>query len=188
MLSALEAAGICQGRIQLPAIWDALAAWLHDPVADVEPANDRRFFYLSHAPAGIDPIREAVFAGEPPRAIAGVGLICIEFGREFVCRTGPNARRGLGRAALTLWYEAGPAWEPLRETPEWIELGVSTCNYDWSADGRNPTWLTSELERSPVFEIASSERALAITVGFSDEHARGPDDVVIVASRRPSGS
>jgi hypothetical protein len=110
--------------------------------AGAREADDRRFFSLSHAPAAVDPTRETVFAGEPPTAIAG---------RD-------------GSVALTLWYAAGPAWEPLRETADWIELGVSTCNYDWSADGRDPTWLTSKLERSPVFRIASSERALAMTV------------------------
>jgi hypothetical protein len=130
LLSALEAAGVREGRIRLPAVWDALAAWLHDPVADVEPANDRRFFYLSSAPAAIDRRRETVFAGEPPPAIAGLDLICIEFGREFVRRTGPNSARALGSTAVTLWYEARPPWEPLRATPEWIELGVSTCHYD----------------------------------------------------------
>jgi hypothetical protein len=47
--------------------------------------------------------------------------------------------------------------------------------------------LTSELERSPVFKIASSKHALAMTVGFRDGNADGPDDVVIVASRPTSG-
>jgi hypothetical protein len=186
LLAALEAAGVRRGRIELPAIWKALAAWLHGPVGDVEPPDDRRFFYLSFAPAGVDPTGHT-FAGEPPTAIAGRDLICIEFGREFVRRTGPHSTRLLGSAGLALWYEAGPAWDPLRETPEWIELGVSTCHYDWSADGRRPTSLTSKLERSPVFDIASSERARVMTLWFRDENANGPD-VVIVASRPTSDS
>lgn len=188
LLAALEAVGVREGRIQLPAIWDALATWLEDPVADVEPRHDRRFFYLSHAPAAIDPDRETVFAGAPPTAIAGLDLVCIEVGREFSRRIGPDSTRLRGSAGLTLWYEAGPAWDPLRETPDWIELGVSTCNYDWSADGRQPTWLTSQIKRSPVFDIASSESACAMTIEFNDENADGPEDVVIVAARPTGGS
>lgn len=186
--AALQAAGVREGRIQLRVFWDALAAWLHDPVAEVEPTDDRRFFYLSSAPAAVDPTIDTVFAGEPPTTLAGRDLICLEFGREFSRRTGPHSRRRLGGAGLTLWYDAGLAWDPLRETPEWIELGVSTCNYDWSADGRRPTSLTSKIARSPVFNIASSERARAMIMWSNDANANGPEDVVIVASRPTSGS
>jgi hypothetical protein len=134
LFAALDAVGVREGRVQLPAIWGALTSWWVEPVADVAPSDDRRFFYLSQAPAGVDSFHDTVFAGQPPSAIAALNLICLEFSRDFVRRSSPRHLTGLGGAGITLWYQSAPIWDSLRATPEWIDLGISTPSYDWSAD------------------------------------------------------
>jgi hypothetical protein len=169
--------------VQLPAIWDALTSWWLEPVSDVVPSGDRRFFYLSQAPADVDAATTSVFAGRPPAAIAALDLVCLEFSRDFVRWTRPNHGVGLGGAAVALWYESTPVWESLRTTPDWIDLGLPTPNYDWATDGRDPARLIAQIEQAPVFTIASTEPALTLTMGYADEHGDGPDEVVSIASR-----
>jgi hypothetical protein len=181
LFAALDAVGVREGRVQLRTIWDALCSWWVEPLAEVAPSDDRRCFYLSQAPAGVDP-KETVFAGAPPSAIASLDLVCLEFSRDFVQRTGPHSATGLGGAGVTLWYRFTPIWDSLRATPEWIDLGISTPSYDWSTAGRDAAWLIEQIERAPVFAIASAEPALALTMGYSNERADGPDDVVVVAT------
>jgi hypothetical protein len=138
--------------------------------------------YMSSAPAVLERAGSS-FAGEPPSAITGADLVCIELGRRFDRRVSATDTVGLRGAWVTLWYGAGPAWEPMRERPDWIDSGVSTPNFDWAADGRDPASLTTALERSPIFEIASRERVLALTIAWRDGNADGPDELVVLRPR-----
>jgi hypothetical protein len=180
LLDALEAAGVAAGNLHFLAIWGQLAGWLQEPAVDVEPAEDCQDFYLSQTPATVDDA-DTPFSGESPVEIAGQDLICVEFGRRFARRVGPFSTVGLGGATVTLWYLGGPAWRSLRETPEWIDMGPATCNYDWSTTAETPDVLVRALEPAPVLAICSAQSPLALTASYTDENANGPDPLVVIA-------
>ncbi len=128
------------------------------------------------APASPEP-DEGVFAGEPPDAVAGRDLVCVELARQFKRRIDPGRTQGLGGVGLTLWYAAGAAWAPARATEGWIEWGAHTSNLDWSSTGQDVAGFASALERSPAFRVAAAQRALALTVGTGE-----PDDLLVLGS------
>ena len=181
LLTGLERVGLRSGRVDLPTVWPVVADWWRTPVTDVAPENDLRECLLSLAPAVHDP-NATIFAGSPAREVAGQELMSLEFSRAFVRRTGPNATVGLdGGAGLSVWYQAGPARERLRHSPEWIDMGPSTPNFDASGDGRATERLITALETSAMFEVALALPTLALV--FVDD---GADDLVIPARRVPS--
>jgi len=180
-LDGLASAGTLAGAIDLPLVWPILSAWWRIPVVGVAPEDDEFEFLLSIAPAGA--IRgKGLFADEPPPAIAGVDLVQIDFGREFVHRTGPGSSIGLpGGVAVTLWYAVGPAWAKVPEqTDEWIDLGLSTPHIDDHSHGGRLSGYMERLERSAAFQTAWRERARALRLAFDDR-----DDVLVVGRGSP---
>jgi hypothetical protein len=95
LLTGLERVGLRSGRVDLPTVWPVVADWWRMPVTDVAPENDLCECLLSLAPAVHHP-NATIFAGSPPREIAGQDLMSLEFSR--------------GRAGLSVWYQAGRAW------------------------------------------------------------------------------
>ena len=176
LVAMLDPLGFRSGRIDLPAIWPAIAAWMRLSAADVAPAGDERTFYLSRAPVGA----EGTFAGAPPAQIAAVDLICIELGRDF-SSVQPGRRERLGSVGVTLWYADGEPWEALPGMPGWIDLGPSTPNVDAFARGDDVEWFTEWISASPVLAVASHEAALA--AALSD----GVSDPLIVVADTRSG-
>jgi hypothetical protein len=169
---SLEAGGCRSGRIDLPVIWPAVAAWWRTPITGVAPEDDWRTVYISEKPVDADPSQITVFAGHPPDAIADRDLLRLDFERSFQDRAG-------GGAGLTLWYEASAGWDSPRTRPGWDEAGVSTPNVDWSSfsyDGDIERFI-AELEQDELFAIASAERALALY--FSDD--RGDEELDVLA-------
>lgn len=168
----------------MPVIWPALAEWCRTPVDDVAPEDDERSFLLSVAPARAEP-NASVFAGEPPSAIAGVELVCLEFERTFkrITETGDRERLD-GGAAVVLWYEWGPAWDDLRGRSDWNGLGPSTPEIDEFADGRRVESLIEFIETaSGVLELAAHEPARALVLVGDDP----PDLVVLGHADRAGG-
>jgi hypothetical protein len=174
LLAAVDPLGFHAGRIDLPLLWPAVKTWLLDPATDVTPSEDERNFYLSNAPGD----GTHSFAGTPPAPIAGRDLICIELGRELRIRD----RADVG---LVLWYADGPAWEPLSTADDWIAVGPGTPHIDAFINGDNPSWLTTYIETSLAFAVASQQRALAVEI--ADGVA---DNLVVLAAATvgPGGS
>jgi hypothetical protein len=152
LVARLDRVGFRSGRAGLTEVWPAVADWWRTPLADAAPEDDRLVCLLSQAPARAE-AGAGAFAGSPPPEIAGRDLMCLEFGREFG-----------GDAGVTLWYEAGPAWEPLTRTSWWIAEGPSTPHLDAFGDGQDPARLIAWLEASGVLQVASSLPALAVVV------------------------
>lgn len=171
LLALLDPLGFRSGRIDLPAIWPAVAARMCRPASDVAAEGDERTFHLSRAPAGA----EDTFAGAPPDPIAAVDLICLELGRTF-STVQPVRRHQLGSVGVTLWYADGEPWEGLRGMPGWIDTGASTPNVDAFARGDDVEWFTTWIRASPVFAVASREAALAAALSDS-----ASDPLVVVA-------
>jgi hypothetical protein len=180
LLAALDQVGFRSERIDLPAIWPAIASWWRAPAGDVADEDDRRTFYMALRPAAVP--SGSSFAGDPPTAIAGVDLVCLEFVRQLVTRMDATAMVGTGdSAAVTLWYRADPSWERLRRSSSWIELGPSTPSLDWVACGRNVEWLIFAIEQSAVFDVASGQRALALEIAGD-----GAENLVVLANDGPA--
>jgi hypothetical protein len=163
------------GRIDLADVWPVLKAWWSTPVTDLAASEEEDFmFLLSLAPARYDP-RETIFAGQPPPAIAGRELVCLDFVRQFKERLDPIRSMGIsGGAAVTLWYGYDRAWRELRERSDWIEMGASTPQLDAFARG-DPAPLIQYVEAdSGVLEAAARQRALALVAfdGEGDERLR----------------
>ena len=119
LLAALDQVGFRSEPIDLPAIWPAIASWWRAPAGDVADEDDRRTFYMALRPAAVP--SGSSFAGDPPSAIAGVDLVCLEFVRQLVTRMDATAMVGTGdSAAVTLWYRAHPSWERLRRSSSWV--------------------------------------------------------------------
>ena len=183
LLTGLERVGLRSGCVDLATVWPVVADWWRTPATDVAPEDDLRECLLSLAPAVRDP-NATVFAGPPPREIAGQELMSLEFSRQFAESTGPNATVGLdGGAGLSLWYRAGGAWERLRHGPDWIDMGPSTPNFDASGDGRELERLITAVETSAMFEVALAQPTLPLV--FADDAA---DDLVIPPGSRAERS
>ena len=161
------------GRIDLPAVWPALAAWWSTPVTDLAAFQEEGFtFLLSLAPERAHP-NAAIFAGQPPAALAGRELVRLDFERDFHERTGPISRARIsGGASASFWYAYDAAWQRLRERSDWLELGYSTPQIDAFAPGPDPTNLIRYIEdESELLEVTALQPALALIVvdGDGDE-------------------
>jgi hypothetical protein len=159
LLALLAPLGFRSGRIDLPVVWPAIAAWMCRSASEVSPEGDERTFYLSHAPVGA----AGTFAGAPPDHIAAIDLICIELGRAFSA-VQPGRRQQLVSVGVTLWYADGEPWESLAGMPGWIDMGPSTPNIDGFARGDDVGWFTDWIRASPAYAVASRETALAAAV------------------------
>lgn len=166
LLAVLGPLGFRTGRIDLPALWPAISAWLREPASDVAPEGDERSFYLSRVPRDA-PL--SAFAGAPPAPIAGQDLVCLDFGRAFK-RADDGTSTQLGSVGVVLWYPDGPPWEALSAMPEWIAAEPSTPHVDAFARGEDAGWLTRWIETSPVFAVAAGETALAAEITDEDEN------------------
>jgi hypothetical protein len=173
LLAALDPLGFRDGRIDLPLLWPAVKAWLLEPATDVQADGDERSFYLSRAPGdGTD-----AFAGAPPPAIAGQDLVCIDVGRTFNVRDGIRSFQQ-GDIGLVLWYPDGPVWDPLAAEDGWIEAGPGTPHIDAFTRGDDPASLTSYIEHSLAFTIASRQHPLAAEIADSAFH----DNLLVLAA------
>lgn len=121
--------------------------------------------------------KEPVFAGGPPEPIAGRELVCLELGREFCERTGPNSRTGIGGGAgVVFWYAYNTNWQRLRERSDWIEMGFGTPQIDESNLSRSRAELIDYIDgESGVLETAAQQPALALVVGDAG------DDLLCIA-------
>jgi hypothetical protein len=168
--SALESLGVREGQIELPILWPAIARWWSTPIEDLGPnEEDNLAFLLSLSPARRDE-HDTVFAGAPPRTLAGRELVCLEFERSFSVRLGPTRSRVIGGGGgLAFWYEYGPSWRSLRERASWIELGYSTPQLDASSFGSDAESLIRYVEQESGVLSAATERALAFEFGGRDD-------------------
>jgi hypothetical protein len=165
LLAALERVGIRDGALDLPLIWPVLAAWLREPLADPEPVEDWRRFYISEIPAA-DP--DGSFAGVLPDALRPPGgdLWCVEISRDFARRTGDGSRETIaGGGGVEAWYADSPAWHALAEVDGWIAMGPGTPHVDWAVAGPD----LQGLERSPFLAVPLAEPVLAVRAGYATE-------------------
>jgi hypothetical protein len=179
LLVALERLGFRDGVIGLPRLWPAIAAWWSTPITDLAGSQEQNLaFLLSLSPANRDE-HDTVFAGEPPGPLVGRELVCLEFERTFSACIGPRSRRRIsGGAAVTFWYEYGPAWQRLRERSSWIELGISTPQLDAIGDGRDPVELVRYVEEDAGVLTVADDKALALTFGGVDDD----EEVVVIGT------
>lgn len=166
LLEALNRIGVRTGQIDLPVLWPAIAAWWSIPVADLGPTGRQLLeFRLSLAPATNDE-GAPVFAGTPPKEIAGNELVRLDFKGNFETVVDRRHQGALsGGATLTLWYAYTNAWKGLRERSNWIELGLSTPQIDMSLglDGDAAEFIQCITE-SGVLSTAAKQPALALSV------------------------
>lgn len=161
LLQTLDRLGVSAGRIDLPDVWPTLAAWWSTPVIDLGPAEvDELGFLLSLAPAAD---QAHVFAGPRPAALTGRELVRLDFERSFhELVDGVGRVRISGGAGISFWYGYDAAWQQLRETSDWIEMGYSTPQIDEFDGGRDPGGLIRYVEGSGVLAAAADQPALAL--------------------------
>jgi hypothetical protein len=173
LTTALEHAGVLDGRVQLSDVWPVVDTWWRRPVMDVDPAEDRRLCLLSRSPADLR-AHDTVFAPSPPVALRGRELVALELARDFYERVDPISTVGLdGSGGVTLWYAATAAWDGLRQTPGWIEARVSTPNFDATGDGT----FGEQLADTALIRVATAERVLALGWGSDQDD----EDRVVLA-------